>query len=220
MKVPPPARPSAELRYEDPDYLDGDAVERELRRTGEVCHQCRRCLPLCPAFPKLFELVDASDDEVAGVGMQGFEQVNELCYHCKLCYNHCPYTPPHEWDVDFPALMRRHQRLRQHPSQTVAQSQALAFGGRLGVIEQQRQSVIVGLQAVQRRHAPGRVVHVPSARLHFSSRRGTRMAKLQGRVFRSSCRRRIFSQAVRQAPLEPGRQNTKVPLASPPKARD
>ena len=29
--------------------------------------------------------------------------MNELCYHCKLCYNHCPYTPPHEWDVDFPA---------------------------------------------------------------------------------------------------------------------
>ena len=39
----------------------------------------------------------------------GFEAVNELCYHCKLCYNHCPYTPPHEWDVDFPPLMRRQQ---------------------------------------------------------------------------------------------------------------
>ena len=39
----------------------------------------------------------------------GFDEVNELCFHCKLCYNHCPYTPPHEWDVDFPKLMRRHQ---------------------------------------------------------------------------------------------------------------
>jgi glycerol-3-phosphate dehydrogenase subunit C len=38
--------------------------------------------------------------------------VNELCYHCKACYNHCPYTPPHEWDVDFPALMRRQQLTR------------------------------------------------------------------------------------------------------------
>jgi Fe-S oxidoreductase len=44
--------------------------------------------------------------------MAGFDAVNELCYHCKLCYNHCPYTPPHEWDVDFPALMRRHQLAR------------------------------------------------------------------------------------------------------------
>jgi len=112
LKVPPPERPSTELRYGDPDYLDADALERELRRTGEVCHQCRRCLPLCPSFPTLFELIDATDREAAGVTMQGFEQVNELCYHCKLCYNHCPYVPPHEWDVDFPALMRRHQLFR------------------------------------------------------------------------------------------------------------
>jgi len=79
---------------------------------GEVCHQCRRCLPLCPAFPRLFELIDASEEEIRGVGEAGFESVNELCFHCKLCYNHCPYTPPHEWDVDFPGLMRRQQLTR------------------------------------------------------------------------------------------------------------
>ena len=112
MKVPPPEHPSTELRYGEPAYLDAEALERELRRTGEVCHQCRRCLPLCPSFPTLFQLIDASPDEIAGVSMEGFERVNELCYHCKLCYNHCPYVPPHEWDVDFPALMRRHQLAR------------------------------------------------------------------------------------------------------------
>lgn len=112
MKVPPPEHASTELDYEHPAYLDPGSLERELRRVVEVCHQCRRCLPLCPAFPRLFELVDATDREVAGVSDAGFEEVNELCYHCKLCYNHCPYTPPHEWDVDFPALMRRHQRAR------------------------------------------------------------------------------------------------------------
>jgi Fe-S oxidoreductase len=79
---------------------------------AEVCHQCRRCLPLCPAFPTLFDLIDARAEEVAGIDAGGFERVNELCYHCKLCYNHCPYTPPHEWDVDFPALMRRQQLVR------------------------------------------------------------------------------------------------------------
>lgn len=112
MKVQPPERASTEVRYGDPDYTEPAALERELRRVGDICHQCRRCLPLCPAFPKLFELVDATEEEVAGVAMAGFEAVNELCYHCKLCYNHCPYTPPHEWDVDFPALMRRHQVTR------------------------------------------------------------------------------------------------------------
>jgi glycerol-3-phosphate dehydrogenase subunit C len=112
VKVQAPERPSTDWSYDDPDYLDAAKLERELRRVGEACHQCRRCLPLCPAFPKLFDLVDHSPAEVAGVAMAGFEEVNELCYHCKLCYNHCPYTPPHEWDVDFPALMRRHQLFR------------------------------------------------------------------------------------------------------------
>jgi len=112
MKVPPPEHPSEALGYGDDAWSDEASIERELRRVGEICHQCRRCLPLCPSFPKLFELVDATDDEIAGVSMQGFDAVNELCFHCKLCYNHCPYTPPHEWDVDFPALMRRHQAAR------------------------------------------------------------------------------------------------------------
>ena len=112
MKVALPERASGDLHYEDPDYLDPAKLERELRRVAEVCHQCRRCLPLCPSFPRLFDLIDATPDEVAGVTMAGFEEVNELCYHCKACYNHCPYTPPHEWDVDFPALMRRQQVAR------------------------------------------------------------------------------------------------------------
>jgi len=112
MKVPPPEIPTASLRYADPDYADPDKLERELRRTGEVCHQCRRCLPLCPVFPRLFELIDATEREIEGVSRSGFDEVNELCFHCKLCYNHCPYTPPHEWDIDFPALMRRQQRAR------------------------------------------------------------------------------------------------------------
>jgi Fe-S oxidoreductase len=112
MKVDPPERPSTEVRYADPDYLDPAKLERELRRVAEACHQCRRCLPLCPTFPQLFELVDATPEEVAGVAREAFESVNELCYHCKLCYNHCPYTPPHEWDIDFPALMRRQQVAR------------------------------------------------------------------------------------------------------------
>ena len=109
MKVDPPERPSTEIQYDDPDYLDPARLELELRRVGEACHQCRRCLPLCPSFPRMFELIDATPNEVAGVSLAGFEQVNELCYHCRLCYNHCPYTPPHEWDVDFPALMLRQQ---------------------------------------------------------------------------------------------------------------
>ena len=112
MQAPPPEKPSQDWSYEDPDYWDESKLETELRRVADVCHQCRRCLPLCPSFPKLFDLVDATDEEVAGVDMQGLDEVNELCFHCALCYNHCPYTAPHAWDIDFPKLMRRHQFVR------------------------------------------------------------------------------------------------------------
>ena len=112
MKIDPPKTPTGAWSYDDPDYFDAQSIEDELRRVGDICHLCRRCLPLCPSFPKLFELIDATDEEIAGVSMQGLDEVNELCFHCKLCYNHCPYTSPHEWDVDFPALMRRQQVAR------------------------------------------------------------------------------------------------------------
>jgi Fe-S oxidoreductase len=112
MKVDPPEHPSRSLGYDHPAYADPASLDRELHRVGEVCHQCRRCLPLCPAFPKLFDLVDATPNEIAGVTSAGLDEVNELCFHCKACFNHCPYTPPHEWDVDFPALMRRQQLAR------------------------------------------------------------------------------------------------------------
>ena len=112
MKVAPPKTPTGAWSYDDPDYWDAGSLEDELRRVGDICHQCRRCLPLCPSFPKLFDLVDATEEEIAGVSMQGLDEVNELCFHCKLCFNHCPYTAPHEWDVDFPKLMRRHPLIR------------------------------------------------------------------------------------------------------------
>jgi Fe-S oxidoreductase len=112
LKVELPEKPTAQWSYDDPSYWDVDSLERELRRVADICHQCRRCLPLCPSFPTLFDLIDATDREVAGVDRAGFDRANELCFHCKLCYNHCPYTPPHEWDVDFPALMRRQQLQR------------------------------------------------------------------------------------------------------------
>ena len=70
MKVDLPQVPSGELHYEHPQYLDAGSIERELRRVGEICHQCRRCLPLCPSFPRLFDLIDATPDEVATIAVR------------------------------------------------------------------------------------------------------------------------------------------------------
>jgi glycerol-3-phosphate dehydrogenase subunit C len=91
------------------EFWDLGRVEAELRRVADLCHGCRRCLPLCPSFRVLFERLDADavDGDAERLPRRDLQEVVELCYQCKLCYNHCPYTPPHRWAVDFPRLMLR-----------------------------------------------------------------------------------------------------------------
>jgi Fe-S oxidoreductase len=91
----------------DDEFLQRDALDAELTRVFEKCHDCRRCLPLCPSFPSLFESIDRHDGEASALTTAESREMIDLCYQCKLCYNHCPYHPPHEWAIDFPKLMTR-----------------------------------------------------------------------------------------------------------------
>jgi Fe-S oxidoreductase len=91
----------------DPEFLERTALDQELVRVFEKCHDCRRCLPLCPSFPSLFDAIDRHDQEAADLTAEERREVVDLCYQCKLCYNNCPYHPPHEWEIDFPKLMSR-----------------------------------------------------------------------------------------------------------------
>ncbi len=96
---------NAGLRQEE--FLDREALDDESTRVFEKCHDCRRCLPLCPSFPALFDAIDAHDLDARRMTSSERQRVSDLCYDCKLCYNHCPYHPPHEWAIDFPKLMMR-----------------------------------------------------------------------------------------------------------------
>ena len=91
----------------DADFLVREDLDAELTRVFEKCHDCRRCLPLCPSFPSLFEAIDRHEQDATQLTSAETREVIDLCYQCKLCYNHCPYHPPHEWEVDFPKLMTR-----------------------------------------------------------------------------------------------------------------
>lgn len=97
------------LDWKNPDFYNEDSLNKELERVYDICHGCRRCVSLCNAFPTLFDLVDESDTfEVDGVDKKDYVKVVDQCYLCDLCYmTKCPYTPPHEWNVDFPHLMLR-----------------------------------------------------------------------------------------------------------------
>ncbi len=97
------------LGWQQPEFYDAGALEKELERVFDICHGCRRCFNLCNSFPTLFELIDDSKTgELDGVDKKAFGQVVDQCYLCDMCYmTKCPYVPPHPWNVDFPHLMLR-----------------------------------------------------------------------------------------------------------------
>ena len=98
---------SAEF-YREPSLLG------ELERVFEICHGCRRCVSLCTAFPRLFDLIDEGmTGELDGVDKSRFWDVVDQCYLCAMCYvSKCSYVPPHSWNVDFPHLMLRAKAVR------------------------------------------------------------------------------------------------------------
>lgn len=97
------------LDWKNPDFYSEESLYKELERVYDHCHGCRRCVSLCNAFPTLFDLVDESATmEVDGVNKADYWKVVDHCYLCDLCFmTKCPYTPPHEWNLDFPHLMLR-----------------------------------------------------------------------------------------------------------------
>ena len=109
----------------DSEFLDRADLDAELTRVFEKCHDCRRCLPLCPSFPSLFEAIDRHEQEASKLTAAETREVIDLCYQCKLCYNHCPYHPPHEWEIDFPKLMTRAKLVQ-------AQEEGIPLAERIG----------------------------------------------------------------------------------------
>jgi Fe-S oxidoreductase len=102
------------LDWKGTDFYDETKCLVELERIFDICHGCRRCVSLCGAFPTLFDLVDESSTmEVDGVAKADYWKVVDQCYMCDLCYmTKCPYTPPHEWNLDFPHTMLRAKAIK------------------------------------------------------------------------------------------------------------
>jgi Fe-S oxidoreductase len=106
------------LDWKSPDFYDEAKLEAELARVFDICHGCRRCVNLCTAFPRLFDLIDEGPTgELDGVERRRFWEVVDQCYLCDMCFmTKCPYVPPHPWNVDFPHLMLRAKavKFRKH----------------------------------------------------------------------------------------------------------
>jgi len=85
--------------------VDPARLEKETLRIYEICDGCRRCFNLCPSFNTLLDRIDVYEGNVAKLTPADHHRIVDECYYCKLCFNHCPYTPPHQYDLDFPHLM-------------------------------------------------------------------------------------------------------------------
>lgn len=116
-----PREPEA-LPATDPNddrYWDARDLERELRRTYQICHECRMCVTYCGSFPILFDAIDADIDAgraegAEHIGPDTVRQVTDHCWQCKLCYIKCPYTKDEDARelLDFPRLMAREKAQR------------------------------------------------------------------------------------------------------------
>jgi Fe-S oxidoreductase len=117
------------------DFYNEDSLNTELERVYDICHGCRRCVSLCASFPTLFDLVDESDTmEVDGVDKKDYMKVVDQCYLCDLCYmTKCPYTPPHEWNLDFPHLMLRAKAVKYKKGEVLARDKFLSDTDGLGM---------------------------------------------------------------------------------------
>ena len=97
------------IDWNNPEFYSAESALKEMERVFDICHGCRRCVSLCNAFPRLFDLIDESPTlEMDGVPKEKYWEVVDQCYLCDVCYmTKCPYVPPHPWNVDFPHLMLR-----------------------------------------------------------------------------------------------------------------
>ncbi|MEN8177762.1 MAG: heterodisulfide reductase-related iron-sulfur binding cluster [Pseudomonadota bacterium] len=122
------------IDWKNLDYYNEESLLSELERVFDLCHGCRRCVSLCQSFPTLFDLVDESDTfEVDGVAKADYWQVVDHCYLCDLCYmTKCPYTPPHEWNIDFPHLMLRAKAVKYKKGDVKLRDRILTSTDNLG----------------------------------------------------------------------------------------
>lgn len=104
---------------EDPRYFDERDLEAELRRTFQICHECRMCVGYCGAFPEVFKRVDRDIESGRAEGAEllndaDFAAIGDECWQCKLCFIKCPYTKDDDAKelLDFPRLMAREKAVR------------------------------------------------------------------------------------------------------------
>ena len=76
-------QPTDGLSYDPADarYWDPAALDKEIRRTFEICHGCRLCFKYCDSFPNLFSALDNKyDGHVRKMDAADTAKVMDACF--------------------------------------------------------------------------------------------------------------------------------------------
>src|SRR6059036_2053226 len=73
-------------------YWDPEALDKEIRRTFEICHGCRLCFKYCDSFPSLFSSIDGKDGDVRQITAAETAKVMDSCFQCNSVRSSVP-TP-------------------------------------------------------------------------------------------------------------------------------
>ncbi len=188
------------LDWKSADFYDEEKLNHELERVFDICHGCRRCVNLCTAFPKLFDLVDESPTlEVDGIPKKDYWEVIDRCYLCDMCYmTKCPYVPPHEWNLDFPHLMLRAKAVKFRKGEVSFRDKLLSSTDALGKLA----SIPVVVQMVNAANKAAPVRKVMDSMLGIHKDRV--LPEYDSAKFRSTARPDA-SFAVKDGKLTPGK---------------
>ena len=74
-------------------------ILEEAQRVMRICNACRYCEGFCAVFPAMEMRRTFTDGEL--------KYLANLCHNCRDCYYACQYSPPHEFDLNFPRTMAR-----------------------------------------------------------------------------------------------------------------
>jgi citrate/tricarballylate utilization protein len=69
----------------------------EADRLMTVCNSCRYCEGICAVFPAMEMRRAFSDGDL--------NYLANLCHSCGACYYDCQFSPPHEFNVNVPAVL-------------------------------------------------------------------------------------------------------------------
>jgi citrate/tricarballylate utilization protein len=69
----------------------------EADRQLTICNACRYCEGFCAVFPALERRRTFAEGDILYLA--------NLCHDCQDCYTACMYAPPHEFDINIPALL-------------------------------------------------------------------------------------------------------------------